>query len=322
MSNKIVCLDGFTLNPGDIDWAPFEALGDLVVHERTSPEQVVERAIDAPYVLTNKTPLPAETLRDLTGLRYVGVLATGYDVVDVEAAATRSIVVTNVPTYGTDSVAQHVMSMALNMVRPIAIHADAVRDGYWSRSPDWCFSLAPITSLAGRTLGVVGVGRIGMAVARIGAAMDMQVVGHDVNWPSPSGFEGLVVKRLNLEELFECADVVTLHCPLTEANHHLFDARMLARMKSDSLIINTSRGQLIDGAALAAALREGRIGGAALDVLENEPPRDDDPLLNAPGCTITPHIAWYARSARQRLMSMAAENLQSFIAGRRRNQVN
>lgn len=319
---NIVCLDGYALNPGDISWEPFERLGELVVHERSARGDVAERAAGAPYLLTNKTPLDAAVIAGLPRLQYIGVLATGFNIVDVEAATDHGVVVTNVPTYGTDSVAQHVAAMMLRLVRPIAVHERSVRDGQWSVSPDWCYALTPISSLNGRTLGIVGMGRIGIAVAAIGAALGMRLVGYDVNWPATAHLGGLQVERLGLDPLFQCADVVTLHCPLTGDNHHMVDERRLSLMKEDAILINTSRGPLVDGVALACALEERRLGGAALDVLEVEPPPADDPLLGIENCVITPHIAWYARSARRRLMEAAAANLKSFQDGVRVNTVN
>ncbi len=321
MSDKIVCLDGFTLNPGDISWHEFEQLGELVVYERTAPKHILERAQGAPYVLTNKTPLTAQTLSELTELRYVGVLATGYNIVDVAAAGERGVVVSNVPTYGTDSVAQHVFALLLSMVRPINLHEAAVRRGDWTRCPDWCFALAPIESLASKRLGLVGVGRIGLAVARIAEAMGMQVAGFDTYWPSEEARAGLTIERLELDELFRTSDVISLHCPLTPATDRLVNATRLKTMKPSALLVNTSRGPLIDNAALAEALNAGTIAGAALDVLDVEPPPADNPLLSAENCVITPHIAWYARSSRAKLMSIAAQNLKLFQAGAPQNTV-
>lgn len=318
---KIVVLDGYALNPGDLSWEPFHELGDLVVYDRTPAEQIVERARSAPIVLTNKTPLGPETLRALDTLRYVGVLATGYNIVDTPTANARDIVVSNVPTYGSDSVAQHTIALVLSLIRPIALHDEAVKRGEWSSSPDWCFARAPIDSLSGKTLGLVGLGRIGIAVGCIAAAMGMDLVGYDVDWPRAEGLDQPSIVALALDELFVRADVVSLHCPLTEDTHHLVDAARLARMKPSALLVNTSRGPLIDGHALAAALQAGTIAGAALDVLEVEPPTADDPLLEAPNCIITPHIAWYAKSARERLLSIAADNLAAFLAGKAVNRV-
>ena len=322
MTNSIICLDGYALNPGDISWAPFESLGSLTVHARTREQDVVERCAGARYVLTNKTPLARTTLEALTDLAYVGVLATGFNIVDIEAACEQGVVVTNVPTYGTDSVAQHVAALMLRWARPIGVHAQAVGQGEWARSPDWCFSLSPIDSLAGLTLGIVGVGRIGRAVARIAAAMDMRVVGHDVYWPAENQLDTLQIDRVDLDTLFRESDVISLHCPLTDENTHLVNDRRLALAKPTALLINTSRGPLVDEIALADALRNGGIGAAALDVLEVEPPALNHPLAGLDNCVITPHIAWYARSARQRLMGLAAENLRRFMDGTACNQVN
>jgi glycerate dehydrogenase len=327
MSDRIVCLDGFTLNPGDIGWGAFEALsslpgvGDLTVYDRTPTDQIITRAEGAPYLLTNKTPLLANTLAQLPGLRYVGVLATGYNVVDVKAAAKRGVAVTNVPTYGTDSVAQHAAALMLELARHVGPHDAAVKAGQWADCPDFCFSVAPIVELTGKTLGVVGLGRIGLAFARIGDAMGMNLVGYDLHWPRDEHLAGLQIERLELEELFRGADVVSLHCPLTNDNKHMVNAKRLATMKRDALLINTSRGPLVDGAALADALSRGVIGGAGLDVLEVEPPKADNPLMSAPNCLITPHVAWYAQASRKRLMDIAADNLRAFVEGKPKNLV-
>ena len=320
MSVNIVCLDGHALNPGDLSWAPFESLGRITVHPRTPEAEVVARAEGAGALLTNKTPLSAASLAALPTLRYIGVLATGYNIVDVAAARERGIVVSNVPTYGTDSVAQHVFALLLELVRPVRRHADAVARGDWTRNPDWCFAETPITSLDGLTLGVVGFGRIGQAVARIGAACGMRLCAFDTQRPSAPDLPS--VEFLSLDELFESADVVSLHCPLTAENTGMVNAERIARMKSHAIILNTSRGPLIDSQALADALHAGRIGGAGLDVLDVEPPPEDHPLLQAPRCVVTPHIAWYARSARQRLMEVAAENLAAFLRDAPQNRVN
>lgn len=321
MAEKIVVLDGHTLNPGDISWAGFEQIGSVTVHERTPSDQIVARARGFGCALTNKVPFSAETLDQLPDLRYIGVLATGYNIVDVAAAGRHDIVVTNVPTYGTDSVAQHATSLILELVRQPAVHSQAVHDGRWTRCDDWCFALTPITELAGKVLGVVGIGRIGLALARIGAAMGMKIIAHDAFPPPPDRLGGLDVAFLSVDEVFERADVISLHCPLTPETEHLVNAERLARMKSTALLINTSRGPLIDNQALADALRRGVIGGAGLDVLDVEPPPTDNPLLGAPNCIITPHIAWYASAARQRLMDTAVANLKAFLAGQPVNAV-
>lgn len=321
MTERIVVLDGYTLNPGDIDWDPVALLGDLEIHDRTAPDQVVARCKGASCVLLNKTPFAGDTLTELPDLRYVGVLATGYNIVDVHAAASQGVVVTNIPTYGTDSVAQHVAALMLEFARGIAVHDEAVHHGQWTNSADWCFSLQPMFELTGKTLGVVGIGRIGLAVARIGAAMGMKLVAHDPFWPDAENPGGLSIQRLELDELFSAADVITLHCPLTSENQHLVNARRLSLMKSNAILINTSRGPLVENQALADALCDKVIAGAALDVLDIEPPPADNPLLHAPNCIVTPHIAWNAIEARQRLMQIAADSLQAFLAGKPVNVV-
>jgi glycerate dehydrogenase len=321
MNDRIVVLDGYTTNPGDLDWSPLAALGALEVFDRTPQALVVERARDAAHVLLNKAPLTGEILAALPALRYVGVLATGYNTVDLAAAKTRGITVSNTPAYASVSVAQHAAAMMLDLARSLTFHADAVRAGEWSRSPDWCLPLRPIFELTGRTLGLVGLGAIGVELARIAAALGMRVIAYDPAFPAADRLGGVTVAPVSLETLIETADVVSLHCPLTEATHHLLDAPRLARMKPSALVINTSRGPLIDEAALAGALRDGVIAGAALDVLESEPPAADNPLLAAPNCLVTPHVAWHAIEARRRLVQVAADNLAAFLQGAPRNVV-
>ena len=315
MADRIVVLDGYTLNPGDISWSGLEEFGELRVHDRTPDDAILERAAGARFALTNKTPLTAETLAQLPDLAYIGVLATGYNVVDLAAAAERGIVVTNVPTYGTDSVAQHATSLLLELVRQPALHAAAVREGAWTLSEDWCFALTPIGELSGKTFGVVGIGRIGRALARIMAAMGMSIIAHDAYPPPDAALDGLSVEFTEMDDLFRRADVISLHCPLTPETEHLVNAERLALVKPTTYLLNTSRGPLVDNQALADALREGRLAGAGLDVLDVEPPPPDNPLLTAPNCLITPHIAWYARASRQRLMAIAVENVRAFVAG-------
>lgn len=322
MAEKIVCLDGYTLNPGDIGWEPFENIGELTVHDRTPEDQIVARASGFAHALTNKTPLSADTLAQLPDLKYIGVLATGYNVVDIKAAAERGIPVTNIPIYGTDTVAQHATAMMLELTRGIAVHNQAVQEGKWSDCIDWCFALQPIRELTGKTLGLVGIGRIGLAFARIAAAMGMKLIAYDLYWPDAEKLGGLEVEQVELDALFERSDVITLHCPLTPENTEMVNAERLSMMKKTSVIINTSRGPLIDNQALADALAAGTIAGAALDVLDVEPPPADNPLLSAPNCIITPHISWYAAEARQRLMGTAADNLKAFLAGKPENVVN
>lgn len=316
---KIVVLDGYTLNPGDLSWGRLEALGECIVYDRTAPKDIVKRAGEAEIVLTNKTVLSADDIRRLTRLRYIGVLATGYNVVDVEAAGQRGIPLTNVPSYGTRSVAQMVFAHLLNLTQHVAHHAATVRDGRWAACPDFCYWDMPLLELAGLTLGIVGFGRIGRAVAELARAFGMKVIVHDVIVPAemPEG-----CRMAELEDVFREADVLSLHCPLTPRTEKLVNAERLASMKPTAFLINTSRGPLIDEPALAEALNAGRLAGAGLDVLSTEPPMGDNPLLTAKNCYITPHIAWATRSARQRLLSIAIDNVAAFIAGRPQNVVN
>lgn len=315
---NIVILDGHTLNPGDLSWDDLAALGELTVYDRTPAGQVAERAAGAPVVLTNKTVLSRAVLEQLPALKYIGVLATGYNVVDVAAAAGRGMVVTNVPDYGTPSVAQMVFAHMLNFTQHVADHAHGVSAGRWSASVDFCYWDFPLVELSGLTLGVVGLGRIGRAVAALGQAFGMAVLAYDVA-PSPQAAPGVTL--VSLDELFSRSDVVSLHCPLTEQTRHLVNAQRLSLMKPTAFLINTSRGPLVDSSALAAALTAGRLAGAGLDVLEVEPPAADNPLLSAPNCAITPHIAWATRSARARLLSTVVENVKAFLAGRPVNVV-
>ncbi|MHC4507712.1 MAG: D-2-hydroxyacid dehydrogenase [Planctomycetota bacterium] len=316
---KIVVLDGYTLNPGDLSWGELEAFGECTVYDRTAPEDVVERAGEAEIVLTNKTILPADVIRRLTRLRCICVLATGYNVVDVEAARERGIPVSNVPSYGTGSVAQMVFAHLLNLTQHVAHHARTVRDGRWAACPDFCYWDMPLFELAGLTLGIVGFGRIGRATAELARAFGMKVIACDVTVPAvvPEGCE-----MMKLEEVFREADVLSLHCPLTPQTERLVNAERLAAMKPTAFLINTSRGPLIDEQALADALDAGRLGGAGLDVLSAEPPAKDNPLLMAKNCYITPHVAWATRSARERLLRVAIDNVAGFIAGKPQNVVN
>lgn len=316
---KIVVLDGYTLNPGDLSWDGLAALGDLKVHERTPPEEIEKRVGTAEVVLTNKTPLNRETIRHLTGLKYIGVLATGFNVVNVEAARKRGVVVTNVPGYGTASVAQHVFALLLEIAQQAGHHAFTVRKGRWSRTPDFCYWLHPLLELDGRTMGVVGYGRIGQAVARIALGFGMKVVVADPNPPAalPAG-----IVACSLDELWGRCDVVSLHCPLAPETERLVNEATLARMKRGVIIINTSRGGLIDETALQAALQSGHVGGAGLDVLSVEPPPEDHPLLRARNCLITPHLAWATQAARARLLDTVVANLKAFLAGTPQNVVN
>jgi glycerate dehydrogenase len=314
---KIVVLDGYTLNPGDLDWRALEAIGDVTVHDRTPLPAIVERAAGAAILLTNKAPVSAEAIAALPDLRYIGVLATGYNIVDVAAAKTRGIVVANVPGYGTSAVAQHVFALILELAQRVGHHAQSVRDGRWVASADFCYWDFPLVELAGRTLGIVGFGAIGQAVARIGLAFGMKVI---ASTRTPRTVAG--VEFASMDEVFRRADVVTLHCPLTPETQGLVNAARLAQMKPGAFLINTGRGPLVVERDLAEALEAGHIAGAGLDVLAVEPPKPDNPLLTAKNCLITPHIAWAMQAARARLMEIAVANVRAFLAGRPAHVVN
>lgn len=317
---KLVVLDGHTLNPGDLSWEPLESFGDLTVYDRTNVEDIISRASDAEIVFTNKTPLSRETLTQLPKLKYIGVLATGYNIVDTKAARELGIEVTNVPTYSTNSVAQFVFALLLALCHHIEQHSDAVHQGEWTRSLDFCFTKSPLIDLEGKTIGIIGYGRIGERVAQIAKAFGMDVlVAESRSGTRPNGTS---VPRVSWERLFAESDVVTLHAPLTDETKEMIDAQTLALMKPTSFLINTGRGGLINEADLAEALNKGGIAGAALDVLSVEPPSATNPLLSAKNCLITPHIAWATLEARKRLMGITIENLQAFLNGTSINVVN
>jgi glycerate dehydrogenase len=315
---RIVVLDGFTLNPGDLDWQPIAALGDLTIHDRTPPELVLDRARHADIVLTNKAPLPAAVIDALPDLRCIGVLATGFNVVDTAAARRRNIPVVNVPGYGTNAVAQHVFALLLELTQQTGRHNQSVHDGTWSRHADWTYSLSPLTELAGLTMGIVGLGSIGRRTAAIARAFGMQTVAlaRSPRPPEPD------IAFLEKDAFLAAADVISLHCPLTPETSGMVNASWLAAMKPSAFLINTARGPLIDETALAAALRHHTIAAAALDVLSAEPPPADHPLLGIPNCLITPHLAWASRAARQRLLLTVADNLRAFLAGTPQHVVN
>lgn len=315
---RIVVLDGYTLNPGDLDWDPIDALGQLTVHARTRPDEMVERAVEAEILLTNKTLVQGHALEKLSKLRYIGVLATGYNVVEVQAARALGIPVTNVPGYGTASVAQHVFALLLELSQRTGHHAETVSNGEWSRCPDFCYWNFPLIELAGRTLGIIGFGEIGQAVARIAVAFGMHVL---VSTRTPRE-SSVPVEFADLDEVFRRSDVVTLHCPLTEATKGIINGPRLQLMKSSAFLINTGRGPLVDEEKLAEALNSGRIAGAGLDVLSSEPPSVSNPLIGARNCLITPHIAWATREARARLLEIAAANIRGFLSGAPCNVVN
>jgi glycerate dehydrogenase len=316
---KITVLDGYTLNPGDNPWDDVAKLGTFVCHDRTPPELILERARDADIILTNKTPLSADTLAKLPRLKFISVLATGYNIVDVKAAQARGIAVANVPIYGTDSVAEYVFALLLNFCRQPQIHSDLVKGGEWAKTGEWCFWRTPLAELAGRTMGIVGFGRIGRRVGEIATALKMKVVAHDVYRGNPPGYP---FEWYEIAYLFAVSDVVTLHCNLTPENTGMVNKTLLARMKPTAYLINTSRGPLVNDADLADALRGGQLGGAALDVISSEPIAPDNPLLKAPNITITPHVAWATLAARRRLTKITAENVAAFLAGKPVNLVN
>ena len=327
MPDRIIVLDGYTLTPavpgeaapgGEPMWDALTTLGDLTVHDRTPPGEVVQRAAGASIILTNKTPLPAEVIRQLPDLKYIGVLATGVNVVDLDAAKAAGIVVTNVPGYSGAAVAQHVFALLLELTNQVSAHDRAVHDGAWAGCADFCFTLSPITELAGKTLGILGAGDIGRRVATIGHALGMDIL---ISSRTERDI-GVPAKWTDVDNLFKQADVLTLHAPLTEDTHHLVNAERLSSMKPSAYLINTARGPLIDEAALASALSNNTIAGAAVDVLSTEPPSADNPLLTAPRCIITPHNAWAATEARHRLMQIATDNVRAFLKGEPTNQVN
>lgn len=315
---NIVVLDGYTLNPGDLSWDDLKALGSCEIFDRTPAGELVPRAANAEIIVTNKFVLHREQILALPKLKYIGVTATGYNIIDVVAAKERGVVVTNVPAYGTRSVAQHTFALLLELTQHIGHHAQTVRDGRWARSPDWCYWDKPLVELDGLTMGIVGYGRIGQAVAKLAEAFGMKVI---TNVSSSGKKREGDVAAVDLDYLFRESDVVSLHCPLTPETKHLVSARRLAHMKPTALLLNTSRGPLVDEAALAEALNAGRIAGAGLDVLSTEPPPGDNPLIKAKNCFITPHIAWATHAARARLLKAAVDNVRAFLSGKPRNVV-
>lgn len=317
---KIIILDGYTLNPGDLSWDELETLGKLEVFDRTPAEKVLERCKDAEVIFTNKTPLNADVIRQLDKLKYIGVLATGYNVVDVNQARQQGILVANVPGYGTDSVAQFTMALLLELCHHVQRHSDSVKNGKWAKSADFCFWDYPLIELAGKTMGIIGFGDIGRKVADIAAAFGMHVVATSRTQTNQS--HRLNFQWVDLDALLEMSDVVSIHCPLFPETMGLINETTLGKMKRSAFLLNTSRGPIVVDKDLDDALKNGIIAGAAIDVLSIEPPLADNPLYEAEQCLITPHIAWASKEARQRLMSTAVENLAAFLAGRPLNIVN
>jgi glycerate dehydrogenase len=316
---NIVVLDGYILNPGDLSWRSLEELAPVAIYERTEEALIPHRAAGAQIVLTNKTPLSAQTLRLLPDARYVGVLATGYNIVDVRAARKLGITVTNVPTYGTASVAQFTFALLLELCHHVKLHSEVVLVGEWSRSPDWCFWRTPLIELAGKTLGVIGLGRIGRRVAEIAEAFGMEVI--FTNGGRSNQEVGKSEIKTSLEELLSRADVVSLHCPLVPETQGMMNDGRLRLMKPSAFLINTSRGPLVVDQDLADALNAGRLAGAAVDVLSVEPPVSGNPLIGAKNCLVTPHIAWATREARGRLLEVGVANVAAFLRGKPENVV-
>ncbi len=316
---KIVILDSHTLNPGDLSWDTLKALGECTIYDRTPPENVVERSKDADILLTNKVVITKEIIDQLPNLKVIGVMATGYNVVDIEAARHKNISVTNVPAYGTQSVVQMVFAHLLHFTQHVAHHAETVRDGKWSSAPDFCYWDDTLIELENLTMGIIGFGKIGRRVSQVAIAFGMKVRINDLvpisNLPES-------IRQVNVPTIFRESDVLSLHCPLTKENRHLVNEKRLAMMKKTAYLINTGRGPLIDEKALADALNNDQIAGAGLDVLSVEPPPKDNALLRAKNCTITPHIAWATRSARQRLLNTLVENIKGFLEGNPQNVIN
>jgi glycerate dehydrogenase len=317
---KIVVLDGATLNPGDLTWDTLAEHGELSVFDRTPPESVVERIGNAEIVFTNKTLITREHIAASPCVRFIGVLATGYNVVDIHYARDKGIDVCNIPTYGTMSVAQFATALLLELCHHVGRHNDHVHAGNWARCKEFCYWLNPLMELDGKTLGLIGFGRIGQAFARIAQALGMNILVHDK--AVDKRLENAAVKYVTLDELYAGADIISLHCPLFDDNKGMINREAIARMKPGVMLINTSRGPLINEQDLADALVSGRVAGAAVDVLSSEPPKADNPLLKAPNCIVTPHIAWASIEARRRMMRIAVENLVSFENGTPQNVVN
>lgn len=316
---KIVILDGAALNPGDLSWQQFEKLGEVVCYDRTPDEMTIERIGTAQLILTNKTPITEEVLSACPQIRYIGALSTGTNVIDTAAAKQRRIVVTNVPDYSTEAVAQHTFALLLESTNHVGLHAQSVAAGDWVRSRDFCYWKAPLKELAGQTIGLIGYGKIGRRVAQIARAFSMQV--QALARPGKSYEEQTDVRFVSMETLLATSDVVSLHCPLTTENSGMIGDGELKKMKRGAVLLNTARGPLVDEKAIAKALKDGTLGWYGADVVQKEPMAQDSPLLSAPHCLITPHIAWAAQESRARLMEIAAENLRAYLAGKPQNVV-
>lgn len=323
---KIVEMDGYAANPGDISWEPWKYIVspdgtkcEFTVYDRTPAELVVERAKDADIVITNKVVFSDEVMAQLPKLKYIGVLATGYNVVDIEAACKRGITVTNIPAYSTMSVAQTAIAHLLNITNNVAGHSASVHNGDWKNGPDFSYSVSPLTEVAGLTFGIVGLGNTGKATAKVANALGMNIIAFTSK--AQKDLPDYIKKVETIEDLFKESDVLSLHCPLTPSTHHIVNKEHLALMKPSAIIINTGRGPLVDEEALAEALREGKLRAAGVDVLTEEPPRNDSPLLHIDNCHITPHVAWATFEARKRLMDIAVKNIEAFIKGEPQNVI-
>lgn len=317
---KIVVLDGYTLNPGDISWRGMEALGEVTVYDRTKPEDIIERIGDAEVVYTNKTPITKETLDACPSIKFIGVLATGYNVIDIAAAKEKGIPVSNIPTYGTAAVSQFAIALLLELCHHIGEHSDAVKAGEWSSNPDWCFWKHPLVELDGKTMGIIGFGRIGQDTGKIAQALGMKVLAYDA-FKRPE-LESDTCHYTDLDTLLKESDVISLHCPLFPDTEGIINKDTIAKMKDGVMIINDSRGPLIVEQDLRDALDSGKVAGAALDVVSTEPIKMDNPLLGAKNVILTPHIAWAPKESRQRLMDIAVANLKAYVDGQPQNVVN
>ncbi|MCF7944545.1 MAG: D-2-hydroxyacid dehydrogenase [Spirochaetia bacterium] len=317
---NIVILDGYTENPGDLSWEGFEALGNLTVYDRTPEKQIVERIADAEIVITNKVPLTAETMAACPKIKYIGVLATGFNVVDIQAAKERGIPVTNIPTYGTAAVAQFAMALLLEICHHIWPHSETVHQGKWTKSPDFCYWDYPLIELDGKTMGIIGLGRIGKKTAQIAAGFGMNILAYDAY--HDKAWENDIRRYAELDELLEKSDVISLHAPLLPDTEGIINKNSIAKMKDGVIILNNSRGPLIVEEDLRDALNSGKVYAAGLDVVSTEPIREDNPLLEAKNCIITPHISWAPKESRQRLMNIAVDNLKAYLDGKLINTVN
>lgn len=318
---KLVILDSYTENPGDLSWDWLsETVDEYDIYENTKPQDIIKRSADADILVTNKVPLTREIIYALPKLKYIAVLATGYNIIDCTAAAERGIAVSNIPSYSTDAVAQLVFALLLELTQNVALHSQSVKSGDWSKCPYFCYQKTKLTELSGKTFGIIGFGKIGSAAAEIANAMKMDVIAYSPHTRKYDGFGK--VDFVSLEQVIKKSDVISLHCPLNKETEKLVDADFLSKMKSTAFLINTSRGQVIDEAALADALNHDKIAGAGLDVLSSEPPKEDNPLFKAKNCFITPHIAWASKETRQRLMDIFRKNVEGFVKGNPINDVN